>query len=125
MPSPRHRFILRLCIWGFVLLLGAFLAYQVFWPEYQRRRLLEEGLPAAATILAADPTGSTYNSQPEVRFRLRIEPQPGTAYEAETEMVINPIYAPRFQPGQRVQVRYDRRDRSRVTIEGPAERALP
>ena len=113
-PKSRWRFF-----WMFlpVVLVIYFIGYQVFWPEYQRKQIIKNGLRAEGVILDADPTGSTYNSQPEVRLQLRVIPQNGEAYAAETVMVVNPIYAPEFQPGKRVKVRYDREDRSKVAVE--------
>lgn len=101
------------------IILFAFLytLYSLFWPEYSRNKLIREGVQANGIILDADPTGSVYNSQPEIRFRLRVSPADGREYEAETDMIINPIYAPQFQPGKTVKVRYDQQDRARVTIE--------
>lgn len=100
-------------------MVGAFsyTMYQLFWPEHQREQLLRRGVRATAVILAADPTGNVYNSQPEVRLRLRVTPTSGVAYEAETVMVINPIYVPEFQPGMSVKVRIDPQQPSRVAIE--------
>jgi hypothetical protein len=94
-----------------------FIGYFVFWPDYQRERLIERGLPAEAVILKADPTGSVYNSQPEVRLRLRVLLSDGQTYEAETKMIINPMYAPQFQPGKQVKVRYDKEDKFKVAVE--------
>lgn len=91
-----------------------------FWPEYQRSQLIENGLPAEATILEIRPTGSTYNDQPQVRIRLEVRPEGGAAYAAETEMIINPVYLPQFQPGKIVRVRYDADDPSKVAIEETA-----
>lgn len=94
-----------------------FAFYSFFWRDYQRDKLIERGLPATAVILNADPTGNTYNSQPEIRLKLRVSPPQGQPYETETEMVINPIYAPQFQPGKSVKVKYDPEDRSKVAVE--------
>lgn len=100
-------------------MIGAFgfTLYSLFWSEYQREQLIKRGVPGTAVILNADPTGSVYNSQPEVRLRLRVSPAEGGTYEAETVMIINPIYAPQFQPGKTVKIKYDREDRSKVAIE--------
>ncbi len=94
-----------------------FFVYSFFWPEYQRNQLIKEGIPAEAVILAADPTGNVYNSQPEIRVRLRVSPTQGEPYEAETVMFVNAIYAPQFQPGKQAKVKYDPEDKTKVVIE--------
>lgn len=95
----------------------AFTIYTVFFPDYQQQQLIKSGVPATAVILDADPTGSVYNSQPEVRLRLRVTPTDLPPYETEVEMIINPIYTPEFQPGKTVKVKYDKADPSKVAVE--------
>lgn len=103
--------------WMIMIAAVVFTFYSIFWPEHQREQLIRYGLPGTAVILNADPTGNIYNSQPEIRLRLRVTPADGSSYEAETEMIINPIYVPQFQPGKTVKIKYDREDRSKVAIE--------
>lgn len=109
--------------WGFlipvvILLVGFGIpGFLFFWPEYQRSQLLETGVPAEATILGIAPTGNTFNDQPQVEIRLEVRPADGAAYEAETTMIVNPVYLSEFQPGKTVQVRYDAQDPSKVAIE--------
>jgi hypothetical protein len=95
----------------------AFTIYTVFFPDYQQQQLIKSGVPATAVILDADPTGSVYNSQPEVRLRLRVTPTDLPPYETEVDMIINPIYTPDFQPGKTVKVKYDKADPSKVVVE--------
>jgi hypothetical protein len=103
---------------GVMLALGLALPLFIFfYPEYQREQLIQNGLPAQAEILDIEPTGSTYNDQPQARIRLLVTPETGESFEAETTMIINPIYAPQFQPGKRVKVRYDGADKTKVAIE--------
>lgn len=87
------------------------------WPEHVNEQLIKTGVPAEATILSADPTGNVYNSQPQVRLKLEVRPKDGEAYQAETKMIINPVYIPQFQPGRTVRVRYDQNDKSKIAIE--------
>ncbi len=102
-----------------IIMVAAFVftVYSVFFPDYQQQRLIKSGVSATAVILDADPTGSVYNSQPEVRLRLRVSPIDLPPYEAEVDMIINPIYTPEFQPGKTVKVKYDKEDPSRVAVE--------
>ncbi len=113
-PNGRWSFLIP----AVILLIGIGIpGFLFFWPEYQRSQLLERGLPAEAVILGIEPTGSTFNDQPQVEIRLEVRPADGAAYEAETTMIINPVYLPEFQPGKTVRVRYDAEDRSKVAIE--------
>ncbi|MCC7523063.1 DUF3592 domain-containing protein [Candidatus Uhrbacteria bacterium] len=103
---------------GLMLVLGLALPLFIFfYPEYQREQLIKTGLPAQAEILTIEPTGNTYNDQPQARILLLVTPETGESFEAETTMIINPIYAPQFQPGKRVKVRYDANDKTNVAIE--------
>lgn len=95
----------------------AFTIYNVFFPDYRQQQIIKSGLPAMAEVLDADPTGNVYNSQPEVRLRLRVSPPNQPSYEAMVEMIINPIYAPEFQPGKMLKVKYDKDDKSKVAVE--------
>jgi hypothetical protein len=112
--SPKGMWVLFAII---MLAAFAFTIYTVFFPDYQQQQLIKSGVPATAVILDADPTGSVYNSQPEVRLRLRVTPTDLPPYETEVEMIINPIYTPDFQPGKTVKVKYDKADPSKVVVE--------
>ncbi len=89
----------------------------MFYPEYERSQLLKTGDSAQAEIVSVRPTGSTFNDQPQVRILLRVTPEEGEPFESTATMIINPFYAPLFQPGKTVMVRYDAEDRSKITIE--------
>lgn len=93
------------------------IGYFLIWPSYQRDQLLQNGIQAEGTITAIEPTGSIVNSQPEARVTVSIRPTGGTAYTAVTKMVINAIYAPQYQPGKNVLVRYDKNNPSEFAIE--------
>ncbi len=93
------------------------IAYFFIWPSYQRDQLLQNGIQAEGTITSIEPTGSVVNSQPVARVTVTIRPTGGTAYTAVTKMVINAIYAPQYQPGKKVLVRYDKENPSEFAIE--------
>lgn len=88
-----------------------------FWPEYQRSQLIKNGVAASGTILSIQPTGTTVNDQPQVSIHLNIEAADGEVFEADTTMIINPVYLTEFQPGKHVQVKYDPDDKTKVAIE--------
>lgn len=89
-----------------------------FWlPSYQRKQLIKTGIQAPAHITNIQPTGSTYNDQPQVVLTVNVQPMQGAAFTAKTKMVIHPINIPQFQPGARVTVYYDPSDKTKVAIE--------
>jgi hypothetical protein len=56
--------------------------------------LLENGIPAVATILSIHETGTWIDDDPQVTLRARLEPVDGNPYEAEKTLVmslVNPI----------------------------------
>jgi len=105
-------------------------------PEVERRKLLETGEPAEATILEVRDTGMTVNEiYPVVKVLLEVRPQGRPAYQAETQMMINRMDIPQVQPGLVVPVKFDPRNPRHVAVvkqaeltategTGPAERAM-
>lgn len=91
--------------------------YFLFWPEYERSELLKNGVPANGEIVSIEPTGNIYNDQPQARIAVKVVTDSGEAFVATTTMIINPLYAPQFQPGKKVKVRYDANDRAKMAIE--------
>ncbi len=90
---------------------------QFWWPSYQQKQLIKTGIQAPAQITSIEPTGSTYNDQPQVVLTVNVQPMQGAAFTAKTKMVIHPINIPQFQPGARVTVYYDPKDKTNVAIE--------
>jgi hypothetical protein len=62
--------------------------------------LLENGIPAVATILSIHDTGVRINDNPRVTLRARLEPVDGDPYEA-TKTVVMSLVQP-FQVGTRI-----------------------
>lgn len=94
--------------------------YLLLWPGYQRRQLLVTGLAAEGVITAVETTGNVRNSQPEVRVNVHVTPEQGASFDTEVTMVLDPVYAPQFQPGNRVRIRYDHNDYRKAAIEAVA-----
>jgi hypothetical protein len=116
-PSNDQGGKITLFVIGVLAIAFAFSAWIFWWPEHLRDELMKTGIPADAVILSADPTGNVYNNQPQVRLALEVHPKDGAVYKAETRMIINPVYIPQFQPGTRVHIRYDQKDKTKVAIE--------
>jgi hypothetical protein len=89
----------------------------VLGPEVERRRLLETGEPAEATILTVEDTGITVNEiYPVVKVLLEVRPQGRPPYQAETQMMINRMDIPHIQPGLVVPVKFDPRRPQHVAV---------
>ena len=111
---------------------AAFVAvfYYVFkWtlgPEVARRKLLESGEPAEATILKVTDTGVTMNNiYPVVKVLLEVRPQGRPPYQVETRMILSRVDIPQVQPGTVVPVKIDPRSPKRVAVVMPSEAAAP
>lgn len=98
--------LLVFCVWFF------------FGPEIRRQRLLARGVPAIATILAVEETGITVQGNyPMARFRFEVHPSSGgEPYEVTAKCLINRFEVPVYQPGDRVRVLVDPRDRHKVVL---------
>lgn len=90
------------------------------------RQALENGVPARATVLSIRKTGDrtttadgTYD---QVRCELEVKPRDGTPYRAHITQFLTEGYLQSLHPGERVQVRFDPAQRSRVAIIEPASR---
>lgn len=116
-------------IWGtllaFVLPIGiaGVVLYFIFYPEYENRQIMENGVRAEAIILSAEKTGSYYNDDPQVRLILEVTGEDGT-FESEAKMIVSEFEIPKYQPGTRVRIFYDPENTERsaidqIEIDGP------
>jgi hypothetical protein len=86
----------------------------------QRQSLLRNGERAVAEILSISDTGVTVNDNPRVALRLFVQPKSRTGFEANTKLLVSRLSLAAFQPGAKVQVRFDPDDLQRVAVEPPA-----
>ncbi len=85
------------------------------WRSHRRTRaLLEQGVPAEATVLEVWHTGLTINDNPRVGLRLEVRPAGGPPYGARTRMVIPRLMAGQLRAGSVLKVRYDPQNPQRV-----------
>jgi hypothetical protein len=97
--------LLMFCLWFF------------FGPEVRRRNLLKRGVTAWATILEVKETGITVQGNyPMPRIRFRVEPDDGEPYEVAAKCLISRFDVPTYQPGARVQVVIDPKNRRKVAL---------
>lgn len=80
------------------------------------QKLLEEGVPAQATILKIWDTGVTLNDNPQVGMLLEVQPQGHEPFRVEMKSIISRIAIAQIQPGRVVPVRYDPQNPSKVAL---------
>ncbi len=106
-----------LLIAGFILATTAVPLYFMFYPEYERSQLIKNGLSAEGIIVSIEDTGNRFNDQPQVKVTVDVQPKNDSAFKAAAKMIVSPVHLPQFQPGKKVQVRYDPADPSKIAIE--------
>ncbi len=84
------------------------------WPIYRAEALRAGGAPAEATVLEAWGTGVSVSENPRVAVRLQVRPAGQPAYEVQTSCLVSQANRVYFQPGVKVDVRYDPRNPARV-----------
>jgi len=91
----------------------------------QRQSLLRNGEQAIAEILSISDTGVTVNDNPRVALHLFVQPKSRTGFEATTKLLVSRLSLAAFQPGAKIQVRFDPNDLQRVAVEPPATNFQP
>jgi hypothetical protein len=94
--------------------------------ESVARPLRQFGASAEAEILRVWDTGITLNDDPVVGMEVEVLPADRESFRAEIpRSVISRIAIPRFQPGERIAVRYDPHDLRLVALDDPPFPAAP
>jgi hypothetical protein len=83
----------------------------------QRQSLLRNGERAVAEILSISDTGVTVNDNPRVALHLFVRPKSRTGFEANTKFLVSRLSLAAFQPGAKIQVRFDPNDLQRAAVE--------
>jgi hypothetical protein len=91
----------------------------------QRQALLRNGESAVAEILSISDTGITVNGNPRVALRLFVQPQSRTGFEANTKLIVSRLSLAAFQPGSKIQVRFDPNDLQKVAVESTGMSVQP
>lgn len=71
----------------------------------KKKRILESGISAQATVLAVQDTGMTINDNPRVKLKMQVMPDGGTPFEATKTMTVSRVAIPRA--GDQFYVKYD------------------
>ncbi len=80
------------------------------------QKVLQEGVPANATILKIWDTGVTLNDNPQVGMLLEVQAQDREPFRVEMKSIISRIMIAQIQPGRVVPVRYDPENPSQVAL---------
>lgn len=79
--------------------------------------ILQNGIPAQATIRQVWQTGTFINENPQVGMQLEVRPPGGAPYIAQVNVVVPLINIPQFQPGTVVPVKISPLDASKVELD--------
>ncbi len=109
-------------IWIFLQLIinGVLFGYLAF----QKKRLAyfrENGIPAVATILAAETTGTTVNDMPQIELKLEIAPPDRMPYVITDRRCWNPLSLAGLQRGARLKVLVDPRRPKKILFAGDGD----
>jgi len=105
--------IVALCV-----ALTAFCFWFFFHDEVRSNRLRARGQACEATILEVSETGITVQGNyPLAKLRLLVQPATGESYEATTKCLMNRFEIPAYQPGGRITVLVDPKDRRKVAVQ--------
>lgn len=108
--------------WGPVLAIGGVLllmSARALCYDLHEGRILREGTPARAQVLAIKPTGNSVNDDQEMRLDLDVRPEGRESYRAKVEAYLHPVHFPRYQPGAVVDVRFDPKKPGDVALVPP------
>lgn len=103
-----------------LVVIGGSLIFKMnkYFQEVARiKSLLENGELAEAMVLKLDGTGASISHNPEVILRLEVYPPERDSYQAEVKFYVSNLRIPQIQPGNRVTVKIDREDQSKVAVD--------
>lgn len=103
-----------------VVVIGSSLIFKMrkyFQEMRQIKDLLENGELAEATVLKLIGTGSSINHDPQVILQLEVYPPERDFYRAEVKFYVSRLRLAQVQPGNRVAVKIDRRDQSKIAVD--------
>lgn len=79
------------------------------------QRILMSGIPAQATVVGLQDTGTRLNDNPLVIIGLQVN-QGAQSYQTQVRQIVPMIRMSQIQPGSNVEVRVDPADPSKVAI---------
>lgn len=99
--------IIPVAIVGFTFVILALVFGGMFLRWRVKQRVLQTGVAATATIVRVWDTGTRINDNPRVGMLLQVQPATGAPFQAEVKETVSIVQMPMFQPGARLEVKYD------------------
>lgn len=96
-----------ICVVAASILLPMNFVFSLIATSMKLNRIITNGESAQATILKMQGTGTTVNEQPMFKFQLRVQPNYGQAYEAETKRIIPQSLLGSLTIGMNIPIKYD------------------
>jgi hypothetical protein len=106
-----------LCISVVVIGVVGFVFYRVYQGRAQANALLQNGVPALATIVSIQDTGWRINDQPQALVTLQVTPADRPPFQAVVKDTFDPFELGSLVPGAPAQVRFNPNDTTKVAIE--------
>jgi hypothetical protein len=109
----------RLSNW--LLLLFPLLLFLVIFriavtPMLRRRRILDTGIPATATVQNVSLTGTRINGNPVLRLEVLVQPPAGVPYQVKSRKVVSITDAPFVRAGTTLNIKIDPKRADRFEI---------
>jgi len=108
--------ILPLAIFGIIFLVFVLVFGGMFLRWRVKQRVLQTGVAATATIVRVWDTGTRINDNPRVGMLLQVQPTAGAPFQAEIKETVSVVQMAMFQPGARLEVKYDPAQPTSVAI---------
>jgi len=108
--------VLSLCVFlaGEAALVYTFIIH----PSQNRSALLASGIETPAEITGIRQTGNFINNNPQVEFRVSVQPEDKPAYTATITTVVQQVHLPAYTTGKNITVLVDPDDTQNLLIKG-------
>jgi hypothetical protein len=106
MPHKLNRIAVAFAVLSGVAVVSVFVVPPIC-TQQREQKLVEDGELAVAEIISVRETGNVYNSRPEVRIMLRVQPPEGPAFAAEIKKVLSISELVKYTQGRSFDVLYD------------------
>lgn len=108
--------VIPVAVFGLMFVIFALVFGGMFLRWRIKQRVLQTGVAATATIMRVWDTGTRINDNPRVGMLLQVQPTTGAPFQAEIKETVSIVQMPVFQPGARLDVKYDPAQPTNVAI---------